>query len=125
MLLDSINRTLECVLGAAITTNQITVFATYCDYASYAETSHVVPTVTNGTTPVTIVPAPLPPTPRNIGELTLFNSDTVPAVVTIQLNDAGTIYQKIKVTLPVGSTLKYAENLGWQVMNSAGVVQIG
>lgn len=111
MILDSINKSLEVILGGAITTNQLDWAASYVDVlqATLAMTAvSETDGATNSAVAVTMVAAPGAGTSRQIKELSVYNKDTVNTDVTIRINDNGTFRIKNKSTLAPGDTLYYA-----------------
>lgn len=87
MNLDSTTKLLQIVLGEAKVTNDCDITASYGDFDGNnftlgANTAH-----SNGTTPVIVVAAPGFDIERQVKEIRLFNNDTVPHTVTLQLFD--------------------------------------
>lgn len=120
LILDTTTRTLEVLLGGAVTTNQLPVVTNYVDVTTTTYSPASDNTVTNDTTPVTIVAAPGASTQRQVKFLSVFNGDTVAATVTIRLNDNGTFRTLCKVALLVGDQLFYTDGDGWRVMDANG-----
>lgn len=109
ILLDSTLKSLEVVLGGAITTNQLTWTAHYVDLDATFAISAASETdgVTNNTTAVSMVAAPASGHTRQIKYLSVKNKDTVAATVTIRINNNGTIRELPSVTLQAGEYLEY------------------
>ena len=122
MILDSTSRSLEVLLGSAVTTQQLSVVSSWTDLASSSTTSGSTPVVTTGTTAVTAVPAPSSGVQRNVYAVTIFNADTAAATVKVRLNDGGTMYQLVSVVLQPGHTLAYTDVNSWQVLSANGAV---
>lgn len=114
---------IEVLLGGAITTNQLQCYATYRDITASAFTPGRTGIVTNGTTPVNVVPSPGASTNRVVDYLSVWNTDTVNAVVTVQFNDNGTTYTLFQTTLASGEKLEYAEGKGFTVFATTGAVK--
>lgn len=108
MILDAANKSLEIVLGEAMTTAEMDVTASYGDYAGPAFIPGAADTVTNGVTPVTVVAAPGAGTQRLAQEIRAYNADTVPHTLLLQLNRGGTIRIIEAATVPVGGSFLYA-----------------
>lgn len=119
IILDATNRSLEVVLAAAITTNQLPVVSSYVDVTTTTYTPGSSTTATNSTTGVTIVAAPGAATQRQIKFLSIHNADTAAAVVTVRYNDNTTLRTLCKVSLPAGDTLQYTDGEGWRVLTGA------
>lgn len=118
--LDTTTRTLEILLGGAVTTNNLPVTVSYSDKTSTAYTGATQLSNTNGTTPVTILAPPAASTIRDVDYISVRNSDTVAATVTIRLNDNTTLYTVVIFTLASGDVFLYTHADGWKVLDSNG-----
>lgn len=78
---------------------------------------------TNGTNPVDLVASPEGATQRVVDFLTVFNGDSINAVVTIKFNANSTLYTLFKATLAAGETLVYQEGVGFMVLANSGAVK--
>lgn len=125
MILDTTTRKLQAVLAAAVTTNQLRVVSSWTDITSSSNTAGTTPVLSNGTTAVDIVPAPAASTQRNVYAMNVYNADTAPATVKLQLNDNGTVYTIVTVVLLPGYTLSFTDVNAWQILNPAGHVETG
>lgn len=114
---------LQVVLDGAITTNQLECMVSWRDRTSTTFTADRTVTTTNNTTDVTIAAAPAASTQRVIDFISIYNKDTVNAVVTVKLDDNGTEYILCKVTLATTERLQYQEGVGFQVFASTGAVK--
>lgn len=114
---------LQVVLGGAITTNQLECMVSWRDRTSTTFTADRTVTTTNNTTNVTIAAAPAASTQRAIDFISIYNKDTVNAVVTVKLDANGTEYILCKVTLATTERLQYQEGVGFQVFASTGAVK--
>jgi len=123
MILDATTKSIEIDLDGAVAANQLPVFVSYADHTASAFTPGASDTQTNNTTAVTIVAAPASATQRQVKNITVYNADTAAAVVTIQLNNDGTLRTLVKVTLDPGDTLIYDYGLGWKVLDSTGAMK--
>lgn len=110
IILDATTKTLEVVLAGIITTNQLPVVVSYVDedatthqLSSLGESD----TATNSATPVTVLAAPASNHTRTVKSLTIFNSDTATATVTLRYNNNGTIRIITTIIMSVGDTLEY------------------
>lgn len=109
ILLDATTKSLELVLGGAITTTQPTFTAHYVDLDSSFALSDAGEGdgATNSTTAVTAVAAPASGHRRQVKYLSVYNGDTVAAVVTVRINNNSTLRTIVKTTLQPGETLQY------------------
>jgi hypothetical protein len=114
---------LQVVLGGAITTNQLECMVSWRDRTSTTFTADRTVTTTNNTTDLTIAAAPAASTQRVIDFISIYNKDTVNAVVTVKLDANGTEYILCKVTLATTERLQYQEGVGFQVFASTGAVK--
>lgn len=124
MILDTTTRSLEIYLGGPVTTNELPILVSYIEGQTVLPESipFVVRSISSGASDVTILAAPEPKTRRIVKYLSIYNKDTVNAVVTLQLNDNGTDAEIIKVTLTTDDTLVYTLEGGFRVINSTGGV---
>ena len=123
--LDTTTRTLQLYLGGAVTINQLQVTVCYSDQTASTYNGATQLTNSNGTTPVVICAAPAASTVRDIDMLTVLNTDTASANVTIEIVDSSTSssYNQIYVVLAVEDKLTYTHGSGWQVVTSAGNIK--
>lgn len=123
MILDATGKSLEIVLTAAITTNELPIVAAFVEYAAETVTPAGNDTITTGTTAVTIVAAPAANLQRQVKFLSIVNLDTVAAEVTVQLNNASTIRPMFTVLLGIDEQIIYTDRGGFRVYDNAGVIQ--
>lgn len=124
--LDTITRSLQIVLTAAKTANDMPVVVSYSERTATATTTTEGTQLasSNGTTPVTICAAPTSSTiVRSVEHISVKNADTALKVVTINLLDTATNYALVTVTLAVGDELTYTANAGWQVLDTNGNIK--
>jgi hypothetical protein len=120
--LDATTKSLQIILGGAITTNQLDWVSSFVEidtvlFAMTATSSS--DGVTNSGTAVTLVAAPAAGLMRQLKFLAVHNNDTVNATVTIRLNNNGTFRTIFKATLATLETIRFSEQ-GWQVFTSTG-----
>lgn len=120
MILDSATKSLELILGSAVTTNAMPITVDYVDLTTTTTLAGSSDTQSNGITAVTILAAPAASTQRKVNALTVFNADTASKVVTIRLNNNTTLRNLISVTLQVGDTIGYSDTDGWYLIDSSG-----
>jgi hypothetical protein len=126
MLLDDTSSTIQVLLAAAVTTNQLPVSSWYADHGASSFTPGANVTTTNGTTAVTAVAAPGASTQRQIKNITIFNRDTVDATVTVRYNDGTNTFNMISVTLHPNDTLNFVDKMGWKIIDVYGMIrQVG
>lgn len=125
MILDTTTRSLELLLGGAVTTNQLQITSAWVDMTATAITPGNTPNNSNNTTAVVIVASPAASTQRKVSDINVYNADTVNATVTIRLNDNGTRYVKVSQVLQPGYTLQYSDCEGWSQISGAGALQAG
>ena len=110
IVLDTTTKSLEVLLGGAVTTNELDVTCHAVDLLDTDQSvSDVVntDTATNGATAVTAMAAPAASHTRVVKQLTVYSKDTVAATVTVRINFNGTFYILWKQTLAVAETLNY------------------
>ena len=109
---------LQAVLAGAITTNQLNCFASWRDVTTTDYTPGRSVINTNSTTDVNVVAAPAASTQRVVDFISIFNADTVAAIVTVKFDANGTEYPLVKMTLAAGETLEYVDGSGWSVKST-------
>ena len=122
--LDSTTRKLEVLLSGVVTAYQLPVVAAWSDATSSGYAGGGTPVLTNGVTPVTVVAAPAAGVVRDVDYLSIRNTDTMAATVTLRYNDNATTYELVKVLLDVGDHLSYTHAEGWRAWNSAGMFKL-
>lgn len=121
--LDTVNRSLQMFLGAATTSNPLQVIVCYSDQTLSTYQGSTQLSNSNGTTAVTICSAPASGATRDIDMLSVLNTDTVAANVTIEVVDTSTPYQLIYVQLSAQDKLTYTHGSGWQIVTGQGNVK--
>jgi hypothetical protein len=119
MILDATTKKLEILLSGAVTVNQLPFQCEWIDVdaANVPGTNGL---VTNGATPVDLVPSPSGTNKRIVKAINIYNADTVAAQVTVRFNDNATLRTLKLCTLAVGDTLHWAVEDGWEVTDSSG-----
>lgn len=108
IILDTTTKSLELLLSGAITTNQLVYNASWVDVSTTTfgiSGDGSSDGLTNSTTAVTPVAAPSSGAFRQVKFLSVYNADTVAAILTVRINDNGTFRNICKTTLAVGDTL--------------------
>ena len=113
---------IQVLLTSAVTTNQLDCIATYKDISTtaYSGSSPTLVT-TNNTTAVDLVPAPASNVQRIVDFISVYNADTVNAVVTVRINRNGSTGVLFKCTLATNELLVYVEGKGWNIHSSSGL----
>lgn len=121
MILDTTSKTIEVILGGAITTNQLEIIA---DWVDTANGSTFAPggtsLLTNGGTAVTVVGSPGASTQRQVKSLTVYNADTVAQTVIVRMFDGTNRRRHIVMILGIGELLLYTPEGGWRAMDTLG-----
>lgn len=104
LILDATTKSITVVLAGAKATNDCGVVSSWADNTGTVFTEGSTDTVTNGTTPVTIVAAPGASTRRIIKSIYIQNADTAPVTATVTYVSAGGSRVVAKVTLAIGDT---------------------
>lgn len=120
MLLTSTTDSIDVVLGANVTTNQLQLISSYTDTTSVGVTPGKRTTVTNNTTAVNLVSAPSSGVSRQLRYASIFNSDSRPATVTIRYNFNSTTRIVLTTVLQVNDYIQYTHRTGWKVFNMNG-----
>ena len=117
---------LEFYLGGAVTTNQLTFTASYTDISttSWGQTAAGDNDgISDDGNVVTLIDAPSSNNSRIVQQFTIYQKDTVDAVVTLQKDNNSTDREIFSITLSPGDTLEYQQGAGWKVMDSNGATK--
>lgn len=120
IILSTTSDKVQVVLGGSVTTNQLKCFVSYTDTTTSSVTPGRNALVTNNTTAVDLVTSPSSSTQRLVSYLSVYNSDTVSATVTINLYTTSTTYKLITMTLLTGERIEYQQGEGFKVFTSNG-----
>jgi hypothetical protein len=123
MILDTISKTIQIVLGAAVATNQLPCVASWADMSGSTFTAGASDALTNGTTAVTLVGSPASGYQRQIKSVSVYNADTASATVQVLYYNGTTTRTVVDITLQVGETLQFGGDNTWSVINNSGQVQ--
>ena len=112
-------------LSADVATNQLDCVSSYTDYP---ENSNLQPkgcykTKTNGSTPVVLLSNNAAGKQRELQYLSIFNTDTASAQVSVKLVDGSGSYELAKFTLATGEKMEYSSESGFRVLASSGAVK--
>ena len=123
LVLTEMTDKIQVVLGGAVTTNQLSCVSCWRDITDPAYTPGRTVVVTNGTTDVDAIGSPGESTQRVIDFLSVYNSDTVNATVTIKLDANGTEYILWKGILGTGETVQYNDKTGFTCLTISGSIK--
>lgn len=123
MILDSTTKSLNLVLGAAKTTNDLSFVAHYVDITSIGFTSIASDGLTSGITAITLVPPPPASTQRQVKYISIFNGDTISTSVSVRINNNGVLRGIVKVLLDPNDTLSYSDSNAWSVLDGSGRIK--
>lgn len=118
LILASTTDKIQVALTNAVTTNEMSCFASYRDTTSTTITPIRNATLTTGTSQVDLVGSPASSTQRVIDYLSVYNSDTVVNEVTVRFFDGTNGYRLIVVRLATGEKLEYQEGIGFRVISN-------
>jgi len=124
MLILSTTDKIQVVLAGNVTTNQLKCYAAYND----TTTTSIIPgrnvTLTNNTTAVDLVLSPPGSTQRLVSYLSVYNSDTANATVTVNVVSSSTNYAVFVTTLAVGEKIEYQQGEGFRVLATDGTLKV-
>ena len=123
IILSQTTDNLQVVLGGNVTASQLQCAAFWRDVTTTDYTPGRTLAVTNNTTDVNVVAAPAASTQRVIDFLSVYNTDTVNATVTVKLDANGTEYILWRGILATGELLQYSDKTGFTVQTIAGAVK--
>ena len=122
LILDSTSRTLKAKMSMPAMTTNCSVVVAYADNSGTTFTEGAVPTVLNGTTSVTILPAPAAGVRRVVKSVCVYNPDTDTHTTTLIFNDNTTEYPITRLTLASGASWSSDDQTG---VNVGGAVTDG
>jgi hypothetical protein len=125
MYLDTTTKSIDVIMGEAMTTSNPDYVVAYDDITTTTFSPIAGDGTLNGTSVVSIIPAPGSSTERHVKYLNINNVDTVSHIITVQLNDNSTNRVLVKYTLLSGESLSYIEGFGWQANQIDGTPKLG
>lgn len=114
MILDATNKSINIVLGGAVTTTQWDITAAYEDLTSTTFKAGSTDTVSNSTTTVIVVASPAVFTQRRVKFMSIYNADTAVGTVTVQYVDGASTRIVAKIALNPGESLIYMNGV-WSI----------
>jgi len=123
IILDTTNRSIQFKLGGAVTTAELPWFASYMndtgsDFLLVANQG-----ISNGTTPVTLVPAPVGTDRHQVKFLQIRQADTATANFIFEYKDGATVRNTMNVMLDPGDVLQFTDGEGWRTVNNLGAIK--
>jgi len=118
IILTSTTDKIELVLTNSVTTNELSCVVSFRD----TTTNSIVPVrnviLSNGITPISLVTSPSSSTQRVVDYISVFNTDTSVAEVTISFVDNTTSYRLFVSRLASGDKLEFQEGYGFKVTSN-------
>ncbi len=118
IILTNTTDNIQLVLATSATTTQLQCISSWRDITTTTHTAGRTVTNSNNITDVNIVPAPASSTQRVVDYISIFNSDTVTATITIKFDANSTEYKIFKCALATNEKLEYTDENGWKVINA-------
>lgn len=119
--LNSPLKKLQVILAGAASTTELPIQVAYSELNSrYQETFNDVDGITTGNTAVDILTASPSGLRRKVTGMSVVNSDTAAAVVTVRLNNNSVTRNLVVVTLQTGEALYYSQHSGWYCVDVNG-----
>jgi hypothetical protein len=120
MLITGTSDKIQFVLGASVTSTQLSFTVDYNNYTSTSVTLVSNNGTSNNTTAVNLVNSPNSGEQNELRYCSIYNSDTSSATVKIQVFDGTNTRIVFQCTLAAGDTLQYQLEKGWEVVNYLG-----
>jgi hypothetical protein len=114
---------LEAILAGAVTANQLQCSTFWRDRTSTTFIAGRTLINTNSGTAVDLTGSPGASTQRIVDTITIYNTDTANATVTIRFNANSTTYTLYKVTLAPAEMLIYQDGVGFSVFATTGAIK--
>jgi hypothetical protein len=116
---------LQVKLSASVTSSQLECYASYKDTTSTTITAGRAVRSTSNTTAVNLIDFPAASTQRIVDYLSVYNTDTASATVTVQFEASSTAYELSVITLLPGEKLEYQEGSGFRSLDVNGAIKNG
>lgn len=120
MILATVNQSIRAYLLGAPAANQPIFVTDWADLTASAITPGAANGTLNGATPVVIVTAPVGSTYRQVKGINIYNADTAPVILFVEVFDTAAQRTIKRVILETGEQLQFTPDSGWSVMNIAG-----
>lgn len=120
IILDATTKSIDFLLAGNVTANQLQWNSSYVDITSSSFGPLASDGTSNNTTAVTLVAAPASSTQRQVKFLSIYNSDTANAIVTVRLNSNGNFRTLFTAVLYPKESVKYVDGVGFQIMSANG-----
>jgi hypothetical protein len=123
IILSATTDSLQAVLTTARTTNDMQCLVSYRDITTETYLPGRSVATTNGTTAVSIVPAPASSTQRAVDFISIHNADTVVKTISISFVHSGGSITLWRGVLNPGERLEYTDKNGWAAYTVNGSVK--
>jgi hypothetical protein len=125
MILDTTTDSIEVKLAAAHTTRALQFFASYTNLNVSSATNTPTKNVgsTNGTTAVTMIPAPTSGRINQLRFCSVYNCDSVDHTVTVQINSSSNLRTVFAIIVKVGEQIQFTLGEGWKIFNVDGILK--
>lgn len=124
LILSTTTDKIQVVLSGNVATTQLKCYAAYNDTTTTSITPGRNATLTNNTTAVDLVSSPPGSTQRLVSYLSVYNSDTANATVTVNVVSTSTSYPVFSSTLMSGDKLEYQQGDGFKIIGSGGSIRM-
>ena len=128
LVLDATTSTIQAVLAGAVAATQPDFTAHYADVDPDDATDKFVEGygggTLNSTTPVTLVAAPAASERRVVRDISIYNADSAPVVVTVSYNENATLRVIQKFTLATGGSWKLSDTSTPAQAGNSGWIQV-
>ena len=116
---------IQVKLSATVASSQLECYASYKDTTSTTITADRSVRSTNNTTAVNLIGFPAASTQRIVDYISVYNTDTASATVTVQFDASGTAYELASIILLPGEKLEYQEGSGFRSLDVNGAIKNG
>ena len=125
MILDTTTDSIEVKLGAAHATRALQFYTSYhiIDSTSVTFTPKKNFGSTNGTTAVTMVPAPISSKINQLRFCSIYNCDSIDQTVTVQINSSSSLRTIYSMVVKVGEQIQFTIYEGWKIFNMDGILK--
>ncbi len=120
MIFINATQSLQIVLSGNVVTNQLQFTCSYVGLSSAFFSGSVTDGTTNNTTPVTVIPSDTTSPQTQLKFLSVYNSDSVTQIVTVQYYDGTNTQNIFTAYLQAGWALIYNNDRGFVVYNNYG-----
>jgi hypothetical protein len=123
IILSNTTDKVQVFLTSAVTTTELSCFVSYRDTTSTSITPIRNVTLTNGVASVDLVGSPASSTQRIVDYLSIYNTDTSIAEVTVRFVDNVTYYKLCVIRLAPGEKIEYQDGEGFKVVSNGYAIK--